>query len=858
MDKTLRLQVIFGAIDRLTRPLRAVSAESKKASAALKAAGEDVRKLNAAARNLTELKKLREEMRGAGGAIDAARRREQELQSAIRAAEAPTARMRKEYERARQETARLVHVQGDQVRRFGELKGKLADADVGVRHLADAEADLQRRTARANDEFAEQRRRLDELHARQKRLAAAQEKGGRLKELGGKLRGGGAVTMAAGVGAALPMVGAAKAAMSFEDAMADVKKVANFKDVAQEKAFSEQILLLSQRLPVAAAGLGQIAAEAKRAGVPLDELITYTELAAKMTVAFDMTDDPGKAGEIMAAWRNAFDLNERGVAHLGDQLNALTNKWGGHADNLVEIVTRVGNLAKGAGLNAGQTGAFGEVLNSMKVEPEVAATSLQNLFLQMGRGEAATKKMKKTWTALGLDAVQMAKLMQKDAAGAITLVLARLNGLEPYRRNALITQLFGKESIQGISMLVGHTDKLREALALVNDPGVNGSMNREYAARAATTSNALQLLKNDAMAVAIELGTMMLPAIKAVSGWLGRAAVGLRAWIKEHPRLAQVVGVVLAVLAGLLVVGGALAVAFGAVMIPLAAMTVAFAEGAPAALMLCRGLGLMRGGLGILGGGLRVLGGGVGLLARGFLSAIPAVVSFGVALLTNPITWIVLAVAALAAVVFLVIRNWSTIGPWLGRLWATIKGKFAEGIAFIFGLQQRFAEFGSHLMMGLVRGILGGLGAVKDAIFGAGEKVVSWFKGKLGIKSPSRVFAQLGVHTMDGLAQGLHRSRDGPLRAVARTAAALAAAGGAVSPAVAAVPALRFAPPSPVVARSAPSRAAVPAPAGHQIHVHAAPGMDERALARAVAAELDRRERETHARTRSRLGDYGD
>ncbi|WP_249277001.1 phage tail protein [Burkholderia multivorans] len=67
-------------------------------------------------------------------------------------------------------------------------------------------------------------------------------------------------------------------------------------------------------------------------------------------------------------------------------------------------------------------------------------------------------------------------------------------------------------------------------------------------------------------------------------------------------------------------------------------------------------------------------------------------------------------------------------------------------------------------MSGLVDGITNGLGAVKTAIQRAGDSVVSWFKERLGIHSPSRVFAALGGFTMAGLEQGLRNAQDGPLR----------------------------------------------------------------------------------------------
>ncbi|ARE56078.1 hypothetical protein TP45_06830 [Xanthomonas citri pv. aurantifolii] len=47
-----------------------------------------------------------------------------------------------------------------------------------------------------------------------------------------------------------------------------------------------------------------------------------------------------------------------------------------------------------------------------------------------------------------------------------------------------------------------------------------------------------------------------------------------------------------------------------------------------------------------------------------------------------------------------------------------------------------------------------------------GTGVVDRFKGLLGIHSPSRVFAQLGDFTMQGLTVGLQRGQGAPVQAV--------------------------------------------------------------------------------------------
>jgi hypothetical protein len=82
-----------------------------------------------------------------------------------------------------------------------------------------------------------------------------------------------------------------------------------------------------------------------------------------------------------------------------------------------------------------------------------------------------------------------------------------------------------------------------------------------------------------------------------------------------------------------------------------------------------------------------------------------------------------------------------------------------SGVAGFFGgLQARFAGFGRALMQGLAGGIRSMLGEVRDSVLTTASSAVSWFKARLGIRSPSRVFAALGRDTMAGLTLGLDRS----------------------------------------------------------------------------------------------------
>ncbi|MGS0892741.1 hypothetical protein ACVBGC_09380 [Burkholderia stagnalis] len=169
----------------------------------------------------------------------------------------------------------------------------------------------------------------------------------------------------------------------------------------------------------------------------------------------------------------------------------------------------------------------------------------------------------------------------------------------------------------------------------------------------------------------------------------------------------------------------------------------------------------------------------------------------------------------------------------------------------------RFVDFGANMMSGLVNGIKSGLGSVKDAIESAGGSVIGWFKEKLGIHSPSRVFAALGGFTMAGLDQGLREGQDGPLSTVLEVGKRIVAAGagiGITGAALAGGAPLTVDNRPPLTVASAAARAPA-APAPITINVYAAPGLDAHAIAQEVRQVLRQEQAAQGARERSRLRD---
>lgn len=384
---------------------------------------------------------------------------------------------------------------------------------------------------------------------------------------------------------AAPFILGAKAAIDYESQMADVRKVVNFDSPAQFKQMGDDIEKMSEKLPMAAGDIAKIVAAGGQSGIARGELLGFAEAAVKMGIAFDQTAE--QSGEMMAKWRTAFKMSQVEVTGLADKINYLGNTGPANTKQISDIVTRIGPLGEIAGLASGQIAALGATMAGVGVEQEVAATGIKNFMLAMTKGSAATKAQAQAFKSLRLDSKKVAKSMQQDAQGTIVDLLDRVQLVDPAARAGLLTQLFGSESVTAISPLLTNLDLLKSNLKKVSDEKkYGGSMDAEYASRAATTANNLQLLRGATENVARAIGAALLPGINQVVDQLRPFVSRVADVIKQNPNLVKglaAAGVTFGVLttAGL---AAATAIkiasfAFGATPIGLIATAIALAAG---------------------------------------------------------------------------------------------------------------------------------------------------------------------------------------------------------------------------------------------------------------------------------------
>jgi TP901 family phage tail tape measure protein len=501
---------------------------------------------------------------------------------------------------------------------------------------------------------------------------------------------------AAGIGVALGT--SARAAIDFESAMADVRKVVPGLESAEGlKEMKQEIIGLSKELPVSAEGLAAIMAAAGQSGIPREELADFTRQAAQMGVAFDITAD--EAGTAMAKLRTSLGLSQPEVVDLADAMNFLSNSMASSAAEVNNFMLRAGAVGKQVAMTTEQTAALGSAMIAAGAEPDVAATSFRNLIRALTKGESATAKQAAAFKALGLDVNQVAKDMQTDAVGTIRDVFQRISQMPAEMRVSTISEVFGDEA-RALTPLITNMQLFDQAIGLVADRSqYAGSMLAEFQARAGTSANNFQLLQNNIKALQIAIGEGLLPALNLMLGTLAPVLSVVADLAGRFPLLTAVVVSLTAALAGLVILAPAI-VSFitllGSLKAVLAISSLAVGWAGLQTVVIVA-VAAMKGAL------------------LGFIGWVGSVFIPGLLAFLGPVGWTVLAIAAVVAMAIAFREPIMKFFGWLG-------GALADGLKTIGAWAMEVPKF-----------MVQAWTAARDAI----RSFFTWFAGAVvdGIKA---------------------------------------------------------------------------------------------------------------------------
>ena len=838
----MRLRVILDLADKALAPLKRISQGSSDTANTLKAAREQLKQLQAAQGDIGSFQRLQKTLGETESSLKSARNHLRATANAF--AENDTKKTSSAMLAASQAADKLGAKFNAQQQQLKLASDKLKAAGIDSSNLAVSEKLLAERVSAATLDIQKQTAALKLQADMQKRAAGIKQ----AQDANVAARGNARGALFDGVALAATLAAPIKMAIDWEQRLAELNKVAG-----KTPAELNSIALAAQKLAVETGVareeiIGAYIA-ASQAGFDESEWAQFAEVSAKMGVAFDTTGE--KAGEMLKAWRAGMNLSMNEAAALAGAVNHIANNMNATANDIGDVLLRQGAYLKSMGLNDTQSAALAATMLSGGATSEIASTASKNFMGALTKGFAATKGQREIWDMVGLNPEKIAKDMQVAPQEAIKAVLASLKTLEKHELPAAIGMLFGQESVGAASQIVGNIDGLLKAFDLAGDSAQTlGSLQAEFESMGGTSQQQMKKMGEVTKVLVTTLGEGLLPALKNIT----RAAIpvifAMAEWMQNNQGLVTfIVGTIGALMAFKI---AAIALAYGWT----------FLKGAwlacKAVLMTLRTAMMLHTGA---------------LVASTATSKAAIVMSKGLAatqwlvnaaMSANPIGLLIIAIGLLIAAGVLLWKNWDDIvagakllwqdlSNFLSNLWTSISTTASTAWA---GMVQSFTQFGSWIIDGIIGGITNRLSALKETIVGAASSAASWFKEKLGIASPSKVFTQFGGWISEGAANGIEAGQAGV------RAASLAMAAAAMVPATAATGGTGSAAPAPSVA-AAPvimAKAAAPAaaPAGgntYTITIQAAAGADPNAIARAVAAELDKRERAASARSRGALYD---
>ena len=290
-------------------------------------------------------------------------------------------------------------------------------------------------------------------------------------------------------------------------------------------------------------------------------------------------------------------------------------------------------------------------------------------------GPEAGTAMKTAITMIGPAAEQLGIELVRTSSGAVDMVGSIKRIAEAGVPAQALADAFGGDAGPAVTLLAQNLGLLEDGLGPIRDSmGADETAAREiadtYDASVERLTAAWGVMKG-------ELGEGTL-GVRQLGVDLAATGVQILAWATELPVVGE----------GLTQAAGA-ALQWGASLAGVAAGGLELSTGLLSTFTLLDPGGPMmkmaKGGISALVGGFGGLAGGAVRMGRGLLAAVPAIGVWTASMWSAaaahiaaawPIYAVIGAVAALAGVVYLVVRNWEPIVEWFRDLWASIVGIF--------------------------------------------------------------------------------------------------------------------------------------------------------------------------------------
>lgn len=663
-------------------------------------------------------------------------------------------------------------------------------------------------------------------------------------------------------------------------------------------SMKEQIQSLSQQIPTARGALDiaeQVESNAKlgitKQSDPISEqqkkLLNFTKITAMSANAFGL---PVKElATDMSEIAKLFNIPIENIENLADTINYLSDNTDVNAANIISSLKGMDDIADK--LDFKQVMALNSTFLNLNIKPDGAIAATNAIVKSLSKATTQSEQFQQTLQSIGFDASKIEQDMSIDAIDTIQKVLTTIKQQNTTQQTEILSKLFGSEQAKNTSKLTNNLPLLTQQQSVINDPNAMGSLQIKADIDSKSFASQLGLLKATSNNLLSSMGGSMQGVIVGAMPWLTDLMANTQQWVNNHPTFVATFMEIISITSMASTALGALgeipiktltsafkglgtvistvgrafllnpigivvmAIAAAALVIrkywePMSAFFSGFWEG------LTNELQPIIDAFSFLGPVFNAIGDAIGgvinwfsqllspikLTNEEFESCKSAGVSFG-----SIVGSIIMAPIKLFETLFDVVSNaWDLIMSLPDKI-KELPDKIGQIFTGENGLFNKFLKIGGDIIDGLTNGIENAWNGLKDSVSDVGSNICSWFKSKLGINSPSKVFKEFGINTIEGYQLGIDGTQDNALDSLSKFA-------DKVKTTAPQIPLKSMNNSTYSIANSGVSNIQG-GTSQYYITINAAPGMNEQELVRAITQELDRREQQQLFQIKSSLRD---
>ncbi|EMA8136150.1 TPA: phage tail tape measure protein [Klebsiella pneumoniae] len=555
MSNDVKLQVLLKAVDQATRPFKSIQTASKTLSGDIRDTQKSLRELNGQASRIDGFRKASAQLAVTGQELKKAKQEAAALAIQFRNTEQPTRAQAQAMDAARKSAAALQLKHNSLRQAVQRQRQELSQAGINTRTLAADERRLKTSISETTAQLNRQREALARVSAQQAKLNAVKQR----YQAGKELAGNAAAMGAAGVGMAttgtLAGVALMKPGYDFAQKNSELQAVLGVaKDSAEMTALRKQARLLGDNTAASADDAAGSQIIIAKAGGDVAAILAATPVTLNMALANRRTMEEN--AQLLLGTKNAFQLSNDRVAHIGDVLSATMNKSAADFQGLSDALTYLAPVARTAGVSLEQAAAMTGVLHDNNITGSMAGTGSSAVVsrLQAPTGNA--------WEALKELGVKTA-----DSKGDMRPIFSILKEIDAsFNRNKLgssqrgeyLKTIFGEEALKSSNVLIqaassGKLDKLTAAF-MASD----GKTDELVKVMQNNLGGDFKEFQSAYEAVGTDLFDQQESSLRKLVQTATGYVLKLDKWIQRNKELAQTLGVITAVALGVVGMIGAI------------------------------------------------------------------------------------------------------------------------------------------------------------------------------------------------------------------------------------------------------------------------------------------------------------